>query len=292
MEYNRITYFLKAAEVLSFTKAAEELFISRQALTKQIALLEKELGVVLFERDTHKNTLTDIGREAYKDFSKANGAMENAFERVRSLGRQKESLKIGFFYDLQRTIINNIIECINEEFPDVVLEPMLLDMFSLRGVLQRGEVDLCITNLEPGEQWQNYNKLVLGEHPPMIYIAKEHGWALKKFITVEDMLQEDFLMLKVEWEDSHSVYGSIPCRKQVWMPNLESIILRLEQARGFAIGPKYSNIYQEKMISFTVPDNTSMIEMSCYWNNNSYKNEQVIKIIELLSDIFVQNRVE
>lgn len=292
MEYNRITYFLKAAQLLSFSRAADELFITRQALTKQISLFEKELGVVLFERNSHKISLTDAGQEAYKRFKKVNIELEEAYEAVRSLGRKDTVLKIGFFYDLQRSIINNMIKGIEEEFPDIVLETMILDMFTLRSLLQKGSIDLCITHLEPGEQWQDYNKLVLGLYPPRVYVSKEHEWALKDYITVDDMLKEDFIMLKVEWEDSECFYENIPCRKQIWMPNLESIILRLEQASGFAVGPKYSYIYDDKMISFPVPDNTSMTEMSCFWNKGKNKNEQIDRVVELLSDMFAQSKVQ
>lgn len=292
MEYNRITYFLKAAQLLSFSKAADELFISRQAMTKQISLFEKELGVVLFNRNSHKISLTDAGCEAYARFKKVNMELEEAYESVRSLGHKDKVLKIGFFYDLQRRIINNIIEGIEEEFPDIVLETMILDMFTLRSLLQKGSIDLCITHLEPGEQWQDYNKLVLGLYPLQIYVSKEHGWALKDHITVEDMLGEDFLMLKVEWEDSEYFYENIPCKKQVWMPNLESIILRLEQARGFAVGPKYSNFFHDTMIPFPVPDSNSMAEMSCFWNDGKNKSEQVDRVVELLSDLFVQSKLQ
>ena len=44
MIYQRIKYFLKAAEYGSFSKAAAQMYVSPQALTKQIALLENEIG--------------------------------------------------------------------------------------------------------------------------------------------------------------------------------------------------------------------------------------------------------
>ena len=55
MEFRRIEYFLVLAEKLNYAKAANELCISSQALTKQIQLLEEELGTKLFERTTRSD---------------------------------------------------------------------------------------------------------------------------------------------------------------------------------------------------------------------------------------------
>src|SRR4051794_24951905 len=57
-----LRYFTSVAEELSFTRAAERLFISQPALSKQIRMLEKQLGVALFERDRGKVRLTGGGK--------------------------------------------------------------------------------------------------------------------------------------------------------------------------------------------------------------------------------------
>ena len=290
MEYNRIYYFLKAAQTLNFTKAAEALFISRQALTKQINLLEEELGVVLFERNTRKVVLTSTGQEAYKQFMRATFEMEKAMKAVRSLGENhKTTIHIGFFNDLQRSIINNITRYIEEEFPNIMMEPMVYEMFDLRNMVTQGKLDLCITNSEPGEGWNQCEKLVLGAYPPQVYVSIHHPWALKSRITVEDMQNEDFIMLKDERVDLGGFYENIPCHRQVWMPNLDSVLMRLEQGKGFAMGLKYSNSFSEKMVAFSVPGNDVLIEMSCFWNKEN-KNDYVQQIVELLSDIFLKEK--
>ena len=53
--------FLSVARHDSFTKAAGELYMTRQAVSQQIAALEKELGVKLFSRTTARVTPTPVG---------------------------------------------------------------------------------------------------------------------------------------------------------------------------------------------------------------------------------------
>lgn len=58
MLQQRIQTFLEVANCLSFSTAARNLYISQQAVTKQIASLEQELGLRLFYRTTRQVTLT------------------------------------------------------------------------------------------------------------------------------------------------------------------------------------------------------------------------------------------
>ena len=81
MEYQRIKYFLKAAKTQNFSQAAKELYISPQALTKQIALLEEDLGVKLFERSTRNVHLNEAGIFAENKLRLADQMLEDARQK-------------------------------------------------------------------------------------------------------------------------------------------------------------------------------------------------------------------
>lgn len=62
MDVRQLKYFAAVADTLNFSRAAESLFVSQSALSKQIAELEKELGVVLLKRDKRSVELTSAGK--------------------------------------------------------------------------------------------------------------------------------------------------------------------------------------------------------------------------------------
>ena len=61
MEIYQLEYFIKTAEVLHFTKAAELCFVTQSGLSQQIKKLEEELGMPLFVRIGKKVQLTEAG---------------------------------------------------------------------------------------------------------------------------------------------------------------------------------------------------------------------------------------
>ena len=55
----QVQYFLKVAESMSFSKAAEELYVSQPSVSRQVQLLEQELGFSLFDRSSKRNLSHD-----------------------------------------------------------------------------------------------------------------------------------------------------------------------------------------------------------------------------------------
>ena len=62
MEIRQLKYFLKVAEALNFSEASRRLYITQSTLSQQISHLEQEIGLPLFERNSHGVYLTEAGK--------------------------------------------------------------------------------------------------------------------------------------------------------------------------------------------------------------------------------------
>lgn len=62
MEIRQLRYFIAVADTLNFSRAAESVYLSQSALSRQIADLEREVGVPLFRRSTRQVELTESGK--------------------------------------------------------------------------------------------------------------------------------------------------------------------------------------------------------------------------------------
>ncbi|MFR5701755.1 MAG: LysR family transcriptional regulator [Eubacterium ramulus] len=71
----QIEYFLAAARNMSFSRAAQELFVSQPAISRQILALEQELGCPLFERLNRGIMLTANGEMFYDFFERYRGEL-------------------------------------------------------------------------------------------------------------------------------------------------------------------------------------------------------------------------
>jgi len=76
--------FEAAARTLSFTKAAEELFITQSAVSRQIRALEEHLGIALFERHPRALSLTEHGRTLQRAVGELLERLQEVTDRLRA----------------------------------------------------------------------------------------------------------------------------------------------------------------------------------------------------------------
>lgn len=99
MEIYQLQYFIKTAEILHFTKAAELCFVTQSGLSQQIKKLEEELGMPLFKRIGKKVQLTEAGSVFLIHAKKVVENVENGKQAIEDLNEMiGGELRIGVTY--------------------------------------------------------------------------------------------------------------------------------------------------------------------------------------------------
>ena len=131
MNRNQLKYFVAAAESRSFTKAAEQFYISQTAITQQIRLLEEALGCPLFDRSTRPVSLTPAGtiflREAkgiLERMSRASGYVPETVRNLRTIRTLGKETYMETRYDGALGESYRAIEGTN--FYDALYSPVIL----------------------------------------------------------------------------------------------------------------------------------------------------------------------
>lgn len=88
MNIKQIEYFVEVAKTKNYTKAAEKLYISQSAITKQIFLLEEELKVELFVRNNKGAKLTLAGELFLKDATEILNKIEKSHKKWKVLRKE------------------------------------------------------------------------------------------------------------------------------------------------------------------------------------------------------------
>ncbi|GAB3365342.1 LysR family transcriptional regulator [Modestobacter lapidis] len=236
MELRHLRYYVTVAEELHFRRAAERLHIVQPALSKQISALEKELGVVLLERDRRHVSLTEAGQvfldEALEVLAQADGAVT----RARDVGRGEVGrLDIGFIQPALADLLPRTIRVFRQHYPGVRLT---LGEATSRTAVERivsRSMHFAFTRL-PAEVRPELSTEVVSEEPVLLVVPKSHALAARESVPIADLVDEDLILIdrKVEPE-LHDYYVSA-CNTAGFSPRVAHEVNSTSVAIGLAAG--------------------------------------------------------
>lgn len=200
--YNRmLDTFITVADYGSFTKAAENLYISPTAVMKQMNSLENHLDLKLIERTPSGVCLTSAGEVIYQDakfmidYSKKSIASAKA-----ALHAKDTTFCVGTSLLNPAKPFMDLWYRVNKDFPEYKLHLVPFED-NHEGILteisQLGEKFDFLIGVCDSRAWLNLcNMLPLGRYEKMIAIPREHRLASKKRINIEDLYGETLMMVK------------------------------------------------------------------------------------------------
>lgn len=144
LNLRRLRYFLAVADTLSFGRAAQRLHIAQPVLSRQIAVLERELGVALLERSTRGTALTEAGHVVAEDGRRLLQSAEALQRHARHAAQGVERLAIGFMPGL---LVTPIVQGLAASFPGIRVELVRTGWDDQVETILDGRVDLGLVRL-------------------------------------------------------------------------------------------------------------------------------------------------
>lgn len=199
MEIRQLRYFISAATHLNFTKAAKECFIVQSSMTEQIANLEDELGVKLFDRQRKGLTLTEAG-EFFLPRAKAilAEAQKTKDEMALFRGGYRSYLRIGYHGELFKETLIQVLRTYRQELPEVKLSLRQLPENELAEGLRDGQLDVVLSIFGDGMKeetgWMETKPIL--KMGPVLAVARDHPLAERESITMEELRELSFAILE------------------------------------------------------------------------------------------------
>jgi len=187
VDIQNLSAFIAVSDTGSFSRAAEQLFITQPAVSKRIASLESELNTHLFDRIGKKVLLTEAG---YALLPSAQRILAELDESKRAIGNLNEKvsghLKIATSHHIGLHRLPPVLRAFTNDYPAVDIDIRFMDSEEACHCVLKGEVELAIATL-PEQEWQHLRHQTIWRDPLDIVISSRHPDATAEKFSVKKL---------------------------------------------------------------------------------------------------------
>ena len=250
MNLNQLKYFISVAEHQSFTKAANQFYISQTAITQQIQSLEMMLDTPLIDRSTRPISLTPGGHTFLAEAKSILKHMDTAMQRTREASRGlMGTLRIGYTKGYEQSTLPKRLKNFHQTYPNILITCYRNDTDMLASGLLNKEYDLIFTWDSTNIRQESSLEIKVMETIPL-YVAMHNGHPLsrRERLCREDLKDEKILFMSPSstgdsFGDAHYIDLY---QKAGFQPNIllrtndyESILMMIAAEEGVSIVPEY-----------------------------------------------------
>ena len=175
MDTTNLKTFIAAAELESFSLAAERLYLTQPAVSKRVAVLETELGVPLFDRIGRRVSLTEAGRTLLPRARGILQAIDDSLREIANLsGEVSGQLSMATSHHIGLHRLPPVLRRYTAAYPEVALDLRFMDSEAACQAVLAGQLELAVVTLPaqplPGlvseGVWHDaLDVVVAGDHP-------------------------------------------------------------------------------------------------------------------------------
>ncbi|HYY26852.1 MAG TPA: LysR substrate-binding domain-containing protein [Chthoniobacterales bacterium] len=298
MELRHLRYFVTVAEELSFRRAAHRLHVSHPALSQRIHDLENELGVKLFERNSRRVEMTEIGRVFLGGARRALEAAKQAVTVAREAAKgERGRLVIGCIGPMVGSFLPDALARFREQRPLVEATVSHMNSRTQIEALLDGSIMLGIGNfgsvIDKDERDQLCSHLLI-RAPLGIACSKHRRFPRRAAPKLKDFRNDIFLCFEPEHASEHENRLRELCRRvggfdpqigpRVNSP--ESLVSMIAAGRGVFLGVELGIRGRATAIDFyPLNEPESQFELSAIWKNQPQGDSTIIrKFIDVMDE--------
>lgn len=200
MEISQLRAVLAIAKTHSFSRAAQELYLSQSTLSLQVAKLEKELGVTLFYRTTRTVHLTEAGEEFVKS---AGDILRNIRLLSQNMsaygGLMRGTLTIGTISSLEAIHFSEMLASFYSLYPSLNIDLQEGGSISLIEMLRSHRIAQAFITVADPAAYPDLHMTLLGRDEYHLAVSRLHRLARRKSVELSDLEHENLITHQGEY---------------------------------------------------------------------------------------------
>lgn len=194
MEISQLKAVLAIAKAHSFSRAAQELYLSQSTLSLQVAKLEKELGVSLFYRTTRTVHLTEAGEEFIKKAEDILRSMRLLSQNMAAYGGlMRGTLTIGAITTLEKIHFSEMLASFYSLYPSLNINISENGALNLVEMLRSRQIAQAFLALDDPADYPDLQLTLLGQDEYHVAVSRVHRLARRKSIDLAELKDENFI---------------------------------------------------------------------------------------------------
>ena len=288
MELRQLKYFVKTAELLSFSKAAKALYITQSTLSQQIKQLEDELDMALFFRNNHKVSLTEAGKTFLEGAKKTLAEADDNKAKILDLAQgHRGTLNIGVTYSFGSILTESVL-AFKKEYPDVVLNICYKNVMELMELVSDGELDFALS-FRSSEKYDNVESHILFDNKLSIIVRENHPLTRKEFVRLADLEEYDMILPSIGLQ-ARSTFDSIIAERNLNLKvameanEVNTILNILRRSNYVTVLSETVILEHNNLVTIDIDDAECNMEGCLHFCANRYRKRSTEEFIRLLSD--------
>ncbi len=223
MKIKEITYFLEVVKEENFTRAANNLYISQPALSKNIKNLEKEVKAQLIERNSKSFRLTYEGEIFYNNAKKSIEVIQEELNKLQdTFVVCNRVINLGLPPVISSVYFTSVVAEFKKENPTIDIRIIEEGANKIKSSVEEERIDLGAVILPIDDNHLTTQRISSGK--VMLVVSKDHRLASVDKVNLEDLKDEKF----ITFNERFMMYNKTieACRKSGFEPN---IILKTSQ---------------------------------------------------------------
>lgn len=271
IDFRQLRYFSVLADTLHFGRAAAQLHISQPPLSRQIAALEEELGVVLLQRTSRQVELTVAGRHFHEQAAHILASLESAVRATQAIARgERGVLRVGFTMSAAWSVLPPLIKGYGDAYPNADIQLNEVVPRELNESLVTGKIDVGIAF--PWQRPPGLEYLRIHREPLCAVLPAGHRLASQRTIAVGELAGEPFITFPAATAPAlhELVIGS--CREHGFEPRVrlethlqQTIVNLVAEGLGVSLVPQSMSKMQLPGAVFRPVSAARLVEQGVIW---------------------------